>query len=550
MARLTRTQKFAALREELANSSEESHVNEDLNKFQDKLNSLESAFNKETEAKKEDFNLNVDPIPSFEEVKQEATLEETSTEEETKTSEELENNFLKDFDFENINKAIDEIVKQNVSNLDNNQDINIDNATAFNSTNDFTNPASEYVEEKAQEETDASFKPVQESAKLEETIAEPIVEEESFNLENKESTKEEESHETEESKEEPIEEKLNQIDGVIEQELILENENNDDSASNDFDLDLSDLSIPDFTEEASDVVELKLNDEKDDDVSSAKEKISIDENKEETLADEVKEVKEELNFVEKDYSELANDLAINVEELVDMAKPIEEEIVSNSVIEEIPVEEPVTQEAYIEKEEPILSNGEISSLLDDALIEIESYNNEAGRSTVKQISNDLIDEVRHKDLPKSEDDDEFSNTVTLEIDKVLSEINLDTMSSLKIDDVLEDKKEVEPLEVKPEDAAEKLADTIAHPVLAKSLEEEPVEIKSMEETFTSDAATTTIAFDNKKLEKEDTSVEDYYYDDDKPNKILNVILIILMIMLVGIIGVIVYYILYAKGVIG
>ena len=550
MARLTRTQKFAALREELANSSEESHVNEDLNKFQDKLNSLESAFNKETEAKKEDFNLNVDPIPSFEEVKQEATLEETSTEEETKTSEELENNFLKDFDFENINKAIDEIVKQNVSNLDNNQDINIDNATAFNSTNDFTNPASEYVEEKAQEETDASFKPVQESAKLEETITEPIVEEESFNLENKESTKEEESHETEESKEEPIEEKLNQIDGVIEQELILENENNDDSASNDFDLDLSDLSIPDFTEEASDVVELKLNDEKDDDVSSAKEKISIDENKEETLADEVKEVKEELNFVEKDYSELANDLAINVEELVDMAKPIEEEIVSNSVIEEIPVEEPVTQEAYIEKEEPILSNGEISSLLDDALIEIESYNNEAGRSTVKQISNDLIDEVRHKDLPKSEDDDEFSNTVTLEIDKVLSEINLDTMSSLKIDDVLEDKKEVEPLEVKPEDAAEKLADTIAHPVLAKSLEEEPVEIKSMEETFTSDAATTTIAFDNKKLEKEDTSVEDYYYDDDKPNKILNVILIILMIMLVGIIGVIVYYILYAKGVIG
>ena len=550
MARLTRTQKFAALREELANSSEESHVNEDLNKFQDKLNSLESAFNKEIETKKEDFNLNVDPIPSFEEVKQEATLEETSAEEETKTSEELENNFLKDFDFENINKAIDEIVKQNVSNLDNNQDINIDNATAFNSTNDFTNPASEYVEEKAQEETDASFKPVQESAKLEETIAEPIVEEESFNLENKESTKEEESHETEESKEEPIEEKLNQIDGVIEQELILENENNDDSASNDFDLDLSDLSIPDFTEEASDVVELKLNDEKDDDVSSAKEKISIDENKEETLADEVKEVKEELNFVEKDYSELANDLAINVEELVDMAKPIEEEIVSNSVIEEIPVEEPVTQEAYIEKEEPILSNGEISSLLDDVLIEIESYNNEAGRSTVKQISNDLIDEVRHKDLPKSEDDDEFSNTVTLEIDKVLSEINLDTMSSLKIDDVLEDKKEVEPLEVKPEDAAEKLADTIAHPVLAKSLEEEPVEIKSMEETFTSDAATTTIAFDNKKLEKEDTSVEDYYYDDDKPNKILNVILIILMIMLVGIIGVIVYYILYAKGVIG
>ena len=538
MARLTRTQKFAALREELANSSEESHVNEDLNRFQNKLNSLETAFNKETETKKEDYSLNVDPIPSFEEVKQEATLEE-----ETKTSEELENNFLKDFDFENINKAIDEIVKQNVFNLDNNQDISIDNTSALNTTDKFINPASEYIEEKAQEEEEVSFKPLQE------TIVEPIEEKQaeeslSFKKDEKEELSIEEPKEevsskdedvnVEERKEEAEKENLEAVENTIEQELISKNEDSDDSSFDDFDL--SDLSILDFNKEAGDIEEEEI--------------LTVEESIEEPIKEENKDEKEELQFVEKDYNELANDLAIASEEQATKLELIEEEIDLNPIVEESPVEELKTQEAEIEEENPILSNGEISSLLDDALIEVESYNSEAGRTNVKQISNDLIDEVRHGDLPKSEDDEDFSNTVTLEIDKVLSEINLDTMSSLKIDDVLEDKKEVEPLEVKPEEAAEKLADTIAHPVLAKSLDEEPVEIKSMEETFTSNAATSTIAFDNKKLEKEDANVEDYYYDDDKPNKILNVILIILMIMLVAIIGVIVYYILYAKGVIG
>ncbi len=548
MARLTRTQKFAALREELANSSEESHVNEDLNRFQNKLNSLETAFNKETETKKEDYNLNVDPIPSFEEVKQEATLEE-----ETKTSEELENNFLKDFDFENINKAIDEIVKQNVLNLDNNQDISIDNTSALNTTDKFINPASEYIEEKAQEEEEVSFKPLQE------TIIEPIEEKptESFNLEKDEKEElsieepKEEVSKVEEPKEEPEKEKLEETEKTIEQDSISKNEDSDDSSFDNFDL--SDLSILDLGKEDSDIKDLKFNDEEDDiniEDGVKEETLTAEESLEEPIKEENKDEKEELQFVEKDYNELANDLAEASKESIDKLEPIKEEIDLNPIVEESPVKESKTQEAEIEDENPILSNGEISSLLDDALVEVESYNNEAGRTNVKQISNDLIDEVRHGDLPKSEDDDDFSNTVTLEIDKVLSEINLDTMSSLKIDDVLEDKKEVEPLEVKPEEAAEKLADTIAHPVLAKSLDEEPVEIKSMEETFTSNAATSTIAFDNKKLEKEDANVEDYYYDDDKPNKILNVILIILMIMLVAIIGVIVYYILYAKGVIG
>ena len=69
MARLTRTQKFAALREELANSSEQTTVNNDLNKYQDKLNSLQSAS--ENVEKKEEYDIKVEPLPTFNEVKEE-----------------------------------------------------------------------------------------------------------------------------------------------------------------------------------------------------------------------------------------------------------------------------------------------------------------------------------------------------------------------------------------------------------------------------------------------------------------------------------------------
>ncbi len=794
MARLTRTQKFAALREELANSSEQSHENNDLNRFQDKLNSLETAFNKETQTKKEDFNLNVDPIPSFQEV-EEAVLDEVKPQVEEKTSEELENNFLKDFDFDDINKAIDSIVKQNVDNLDDNLDVGISDTDTdtniFNITANLVNPGFEYIkDEPLVEETaelikeepvveDLYLSPVEESEVIEqepikeesiveeinnlnlveeyndvneqETLADDVqsiteesnenlnpvekqtietndlnpieetnevieksqvIEEEPNIIENNETQETNEDlgfltpvkEETIEIQEEPVIEKLDESKEENENSTFEEtisdlvSEGEEAPAKTEFDieagladieLDLEKLGLFDFDEfgvssddlkeepdqanfgddvplfeEAKNSIddirfddEIEAKEETSDDIdfdeevnpvdnesveatqevsdenpieevqeseikanldfsdfgvldeqATENEASSIESAKEEStdsniededapatlevndsiIEEENEEVQEkpndenteieevsdlnsnveeetveaqeevlvesyveesEANLVEKDFAELADDLAKEVEELngsstvVIETNEAEEDLDESNSIEEESGDLNVYEEKIEDVQTPAI---DVSSLLDSALKEVKSYNDQAGRASVEQISNDLIDELRHNKT-EDKDDDDFSNTVTLEIDKVLSELNLDTISSLKIDEVLEDKKEVEPLEVKPEDVAEKLADTIAHPVLAKTLEEEPVEIKSMEETFTN---TNTISLSGKKIEKQEVAEEEYYYDDDKPNKILNVILVILMVMLVAIIGVIVYYILYARGIIG
>ncbi len=880
MARLTRTQKFAALREELANSSEQSHENNDLNRFQDKLNSLETAFNKETQTKKEDFNLNVDPIPSFQEV-EEAVLDEVKPQVEEKTSEELENNFLKDFDFDDINKAIDSIVKQNVDNLDDNLDVGISDTDTdtniFNITANLVNPGFEYIkDEPLVEETAELIKeepvvdelylsPVEESEVIEqepikeesiveeinnlnlveeyndvneqETLADDVqtiteesnedlsvvettetndlnpieetnevieksqvIEEEPNIIENNETQETNEDlgfltpvkEETIEIQEEPVIEKLDESkeeneNSTFEEtinDLVSEGEEAPTKAEFDIEAGLADIEldleklglfdfdefgvssddlkeepdqanfgddVPLFEEAKNSIDDIRFDDETEakeetgDDIDfdeevnpvdiesveatqevsdenpieevqeseikanfdfsdfgvldeqateneassieSAKEEstdsnIEVEDapatleendsiieeeseevqekpNDENTEIEEVSEIKEEnpieevyeselpqlsevnfdfsdlfgldneevsetvneesnvsnievedapatleendsiieeeseevqekpndenteieevsdlnsnveeetveaqeevlvesyveeseANLVEKDFAELADDLAKEVEELngsstvVIETNEAEEDLDDSNSIEEESGDSNVYEEKIEDVQTPAI---DVSSLLDSALKEVKSYNDQAGRASVEQISNDLIDELRHNKT-EDKDDDDFSNTVTLEIDKVLSELNLDTISSLKIDEVLEDKKEVEPLEVKPEDVAEKLADTIAHPVLAKTLEEEPVEIKSMEETFTN---TNTISLSGKKIEKQEVAEEEYYYDDDKPNKILNVILVILMVMLVAIIGVIVYYILYARGIIG
>ncbi|MBR2577709.1 MAG: hypothetical protein IKE38_02145, partial [Erysipelotrichaceae bacterium] len=47
MAIMTRTQKYAALREELANDTEAKTVNEDLSKYNDRLKDFEDSFNKD-----------------------------------------------------------------------------------------------------------------------------------------------------------------------------------------------------------------------------------------------------------------------------------------------------------------------------------------------------------------------------------------------------------------------------------------------------------------------------------------------------------------------
>lgn len=377
MARLTRTQKFAALREELANSSEQTTVNNDLNKYQDKLNSLQSAS--ENVEKKEEYDIKVEPLPTFNEVKEEVKEEE---------------------------KVIVEPELSELTNLD--------------------------------------------------TLIDGLVVEEEIALPNLD---------------------IPEVNEIVEEEASVESE-----------IVLPDLDIPE--------------------VDELIEKPSVEE----------------------------------VPELVE--QPIASENVTLPEFDAPKIDEPVVEEPSVEP-----TDVDVNSLLDKTLEEVADYNTQAGRLTVDENLNSLIEDVRHGGFNDDEEDDDFSNTVTLEIDKVLSEINLEPVTgpTVSLDEVLDNTVEVDPIDAKREKAAEKLADTLTHPVLTKTLEESPVEIKTLDETFTKDLSTTaTLSFKKNEIAEEDD--EDYYYDDDKPNKVLNIVLIVLLVIFLIIVGVIVYFLLLAKGI--
>ena len=274
---------------------------------------------------------------------------------------------------------------------------------------------------------------------------------------------------------------------------------------------------------------------------------------------EVNEVIEE-PIVNEEIVETTEDVV-----LPDLDIPEVNELIEEPVVEEVPelVEQPVASENVALPEvdapkidEPVVeepsvepTDVDVNSLLDKTLEEVADYNTQAGRLTVDENLNSLIEDVRHSGVNDDKEDDEFSNTVTLEIDKVLSEINLEPVvetPAVSVEEVLEKTVEVDPIDVKRDEAAEKLADTIAHPVLTKALEENPIEIKSLDETFTKDISTTaTLSFKKNEIAEEE---DDYYYDDDKPNKVLNVVLIVLLVIFLIIVGVIVYFLLLAKGI--
>ena len=565
MARLTRTQKFAALREELANSSEQTTVNNDLNKYQDKLNSLQSAS--ENVEKKEEYDIKVEPLPTFNEVKEEVKEEEKKA----------ENDFFADFNLDSINEAIDKIVKQNVEiidNSDNNNDnkveekepvveevkpVEVENVNSLidQTLEELTEVIGE-IEEKVEPEVEVELIKEEEPIVVPERIEEPYnyIEQDYADI-------------AELLKNEVLE--LNgPVEPVKEEEVIVEPE----------------IIVPERVEEPYNHIEQDYAD-----IAELLKKEVLE------LNGPVEPVKEEEEvIVEPELSELTNldtlidglvveeEIALpnldipEVNEIVEEEASVESEIVLPDLdipevdeliekpsVEEAPelVEQPIASENValpeadalkideLVVEEPSVepSDVDVNSLLDKTLEEVADYNTQAGRLTVDENLNSLIEDVRHGGFNDDEEDDDFSNTVTLEIDKVLSEINLEPVTgpTVSLDEVLDNTVEVDPIDAKREKAAEKLADTLTHPVLTKTLEDSPVEIKTLDETFTKDLSTTaTLSFKKNEIAEEDD--EDYYYDDDKPNKVLNIVLIVLLVVFLIIVGVIVYFLLLAKGI--
>ena len=302
---------------------------------------------------------------------------------------------------------------------------------------------------------------------------------------------------------------------------------------------------------------------------------------EEALAAAVKSEKETVEAVEETP-------AVGeafVEEPIEIEVP---EIVNEEKSElESMVDEFVDNHAAAHEEK---TNSYISSMMD----EVSKYNQANGDMTISQIASNMVHEVRHpgeeivEEAPVQQkaveeektaeelkkEDDEFTNTVSMEIAKIMDEI--DTMelkqeptAPIITEEPVKETVQPEPVKevampepvyeepVRPEPVkAEPVKEEPAveeHPVLAKALEEEyaeeVVEIKNLKELEAEpvkDTVSNTIPFVVATSDDEEEIEDD---DEESSNTILNIILIVLIIVLVAVLGLIVFYILKTKGII-
>lgn len=241
----------------------------------------------------------------------------------------------------------------------------------------------------------------------------------------------------------------------------------------------------------------------------------------------------------------------NHDDIDDIVKQLENDFVSlNGGLEQIN-EEPKT--------EPKVDIN--NDYLTQTLKEVNEHNKNDGLTIADEIPSSMVNAIRHPGEPinSKNSNDEFSNTVTLEIDKVLSEISaqqefeLARQEQIKAQNIEQSMKtptsqiRVKEPAVTPVKVEEPVVVQQEAPILTKTVNEPVVEIKSMEETLTQEVLDDTIPFNVSN--EEETIIEDYE-EDEAPNKVLNVILIVLIVILLAILGVIVYYILFAKGIIG
>ncbi len=243
-------------------------------------------------------------------------------------------------------------------------------------------------------------------------------------------------------------------------------------------------------------------------------------------------------------------------EEVEVPKP-QQDVFVNPAPAVAPVTEDIPEEGDHHAANPF--DDQINSYINDMINEVGEYNKMNGDMTISQIASSMVNEIRHPDevKPQSEpvapvasapEDEEFSNTVTTEITKIMDEIS---QNADRDEDVL-----IEPLDVQIEtpsgEAAPVQPVAEEHPVMAIAQEEEAedvVEIKNLKELeaeAVKDTVSNTIPF-VVATEEDEEEIEDD--DEEGSNTILNIILIILIIILIAVLGLIVFYILKTKGII-
>lgn len=208
-----------------------------------------------------------------------------------------------------------------------------------------------------------------------------------------------------------------------------------------------------------------------------------------------------------------------------------------------------------DKEEVLEATQE--NMINDILKEVNEYNQQNQRTDIENLTSSIIEEVRHPEntpeTDKEDEDKDFTDTVTLEIDKVLKEISSmkDTVEN-KLDDVvieevgsLDTTSIEEKLVRQAEYEAENRDVNKGEPVIIKNISE----TLQMEPSVDSNVLQDTKAFDisatNEIVEEDDEEEE-----NDGAGKVLNIILGILIVVLIAVLAVIVYYILVARGIIG
>lgn len=298
------------------------------------------------------------------------------------------------------------------------------------------------------------------------------------------------------------------------------------------------------------------------------------------------EITNEIKKVEDESMKTLDDILSSMMEEVYPTAPVEETLTAEPTptVEKVePVQETIDkqnqplQETVIEPVKPQVQVTPTNDFVNNALASADDYNRKAGNVTLDELPNTIVDNIRHGEKPveniAKDVDDDFSSTVSLEIEKVLAEIQNQNKEEKPViiqeaelvDDIKEPVKEevvakpveevkveapVMPEPIKPEEPKE---ETFEHPVLTKTLEQPVVEIKNISETLNmqkpnEDIVDDTIPFNANKVQEE---TEDEEYDEEEgPSKVLNVILGILIFVLVVVLGIIVYYILVAKGIIG
>lgn len=253
----------------------------------------------------------------------------------------------------------------------------------------------------------------------------------------------------------------------------------------------------------------------------------------------------------------------------------------------------------------IISQKERDTYLNQTLTDVFSYNEQSGEDTINTILDNSVDEIRHPetktepiedtesievveeesikneapvedaidntywrpfveseelDIDKIEDnvelqidDEEFSNTVSMEITKIMGEL-ANAVEPEAQETVIETIEEPAAEEEKAEEVIEEAQEETVeiNRAFEEEKPEEVVEIKNItevqkevQEEKEKETMSNTIPFivntDEEELEEDDE-------EEDGSNTVLNVILIVLIVVLVAVLGLIVFYILKTKGI--